>query len=241
MLKFLGRGSAFADEQNSAFFISDDELVLIDCPMSAFHKLKRLDLSKMTEESISKITVLVTHTHSDHCGGIPMLIHFAFFMFHIPVVVVAPSEEIKADIFFLIDRLDGCSPEGYELITASDLDRSWFKAAIPTEHAPALKGRCFGYILRIEGKDIVYTGDTNTLAPFMDHLKPGCELYSEISVYKSPVHLYFVDIFPVLKELSETGIRVYLMHLDNEELIKKNIVGSAISLAPLYENYEGSF
>ena len=36
MLTFLGRGSAFADEHNSAFFIHDGNLILIDCPMSSF-------------------------------------------------------------------------------------------------------------------------------------------------------------------------------------------------------------
>ena len=38
-LQFFGRGSAFMTENNSAFFVNGDELVLIDCPMSAFRKL----------------------------------------------------------------------------------------------------------------------------------------------------------------------------------------------------------
>ena len=71
MLQFLGRGSAFSDTQNCAFFEADGELVLLDCPMSAFHSLRHMRLH------CKRISVLVTHTHSDHCGGIPMLIHFA--------------------------------------------------------------------------------------------------------------------------------------------------------------------
>ena len=35
LLLFLGRGSAFADEHNSAFFVEDNELVLIDCPATS--------------------------------------------------------------------------------------------------------------------------------------------------------------------------------------------------------------
>ena len=41
MLHFFGRGSAFDEQQNSAFFADEDDVILIDCPMSSFHKLRR--------------------------------------------------------------------------------------------------------------------------------------------------------------------------------------------------------
>ena len=69
MLKFLGRGSAFTDEHNSAYFVENDELILIDCPMSAFQRLNDKNLALYDH-----IYVLVTHTHGDHVGGIGMLI-----------------------------------------------------------------------------------------------------------------------------------------------------------------------
>lgn len=40
MLKFFGRDSAFGHSNNSAFFIDGKDLVLIDCPMSSFQKVK---------------------------------------------------------------------------------------------------------------------------------------------------------------------------------------------------------
>ncbi len=43
MLQFLGRGSAFSDEHNSAFFIEDNELVLIDCPATSYQKVKKMN------------------------------------------------------------------------------------------------------------------------------------------------------------------------------------------------------
>ena len=45
MLTFLGRGSAFADEHNSAFFVNESDLILIDCPMSSFEKLNDMNLT----------------------------------------------------------------------------------------------------------------------------------------------------------------------------------------------------
>ena len=64
MLTFFGRGSAFTDEQNSAFFEDNGNLVLIDCPMSSFEKLNDMDLA-----AYSHIYVLVTHTHGDHISA----------------------------------------------------------------------------------------------------------------------------------------------------------------------------
>lgn len=66
MLKFFGRGSAFADEHNSAFFIYGNDLILIDCPATSFQKVKKMEkLSKF-----DNIFILVTHTHGDHSGGV---------------------------------------------------------------------------------------------------------------------------------------------------------------------------
>ena len=44
MLKFFGRGSAFDDDHNSAFFFLIDNLILIDCPAGSFHKVKKMNL-----------------------------------------------------------------------------------------------------------------------------------------------------------------------------------------------------
>ena len=33
MLTFFGRGSAFSDQQNSSYFVDNNDLILIDCPM----------------------------------------------------------------------------------------------------------------------------------------------------------------------------------------------------------------
>ena len=97
MLKFLGRGSAFTDEHNSAYFIENDELVLIDCPMSAFIRLNDKNLALFDH-----IYVLVTHTHGDHSGGIGMLIDLLQFSVKTPITLVAPSQEVEADLFYLL-------------------------------------------------------------------------------------------------------------------------------------------
>ena len=90
ILQFLGRGSAFSDENNSAFFTCGNELVLIDLPMSSFRKLRRYGIKALSGRDDPDITVLVTHTHGDHTGGIPTMIHYACYILHRRVTVIAP-------------------------------------------------------------------------------------------------------------------------------------------------------
>ena len=40
MLKFFGRGAGFSDEHNSACFSMREKLVIMDCPLITFNKLK---------------------------------------------------------------------------------------------------------------------------------------------------------------------------------------------------------
>lgn len=74
LLLFLGRGSAFADEHNSAFFVEDNELVLIDCPATSYQKVK-----KMNWEHYDNIYILITHTHGDHSGGVGTMLQYVWF------------------------------------------------------------------------------------------------------------------------------------------------------------------
>gem|GEM_PF-399576 len=245
MLTFFGRSSAFKEQQNSAFFTVGDTLVLIDCPMSSFHLIREAGPDRLTGGKTGRIRVLVTHTHGDHISGIPMLIHYCYYVLHLPVIVVAPSEEVRNDLLFYFDRLEGCHPDGYTLVTAKDPDlpkedpmRSVILDVIPTKHSPELEGRCFGYHLSIGGRSVIFTGDTGTLEPFLPYLNPegGDDLYTEISFNPSPVHLYLMDVLDQLKQLSRQGTRVYLMHMDDEAAILDAVRDTGILPAPLYQS-----
>ena len=103
MLKFLGRGSAFADEHNSAFFKENGDFVLIDCPATAFQKVK-----KMEEIKSSDIYILITHTHGDHSGGVGTMLQYAWFALNKKVTIVAPSKSVKNDLLILLLMLFCC-------------------------------------------------------------------------------------------------------------------------------------
>lgn len=228
MLKFLGRGSAFTDEHNSAYFIENDELVLLDCPMSAFARLNDKNLA-----IFDHIYVLITHTHGDHSGGIGMLIDLLQFSVKTPITIVAPSKEVEADLFYLISRIEGCSTEWFQLINVEDLNKDWFCCSIPTTHTEELEGKCFGYCLNVKGHRVVYTGDTNTLIPYEKYLEKGAYFYCEVSAYKTPVHLYCSEIHDKIKEYVSSGMKVFLMHMDDEKRILQVMRDTGAELAPL--------
>lgn len=230
LLLFTGRGAAFADENNSAFFTHDNELILIDCPATAYQKIKN-----MNWEKYDKIYILITHTHGDHCGGVGTMLQHVWFLSGMKkkVTIAAPSENVRDDLMLMLTRIEGCEKEWFDIVTAGELNKEWFKAAVPTSHVLPLDGKCFGYQLNIQGRNIVYTGDTSTLDPFLPLLESGSSLYTEAAYYKSNVHLYLPDVMPELVKLTENGIRVYLMHLDAEDEIKEIIQGTPLRLAEL--------
>lgn len=203
-------------------------MVILDCSMSGFARLKNMNL-----ENVSKIYVLVTHTHGDHISGIGLLIDYEYIVGKIPVVVVTPNEEVRNDMEYFLTRMEGISEDWYSLVSVTELEVSWLRAAIPTTHVPNLAGRCFGYALRIDGRNVVYTGDTNTLDPFLPYLDQGSILYMEVSAYKTGVHLYAEDVKETVRELETKGVTVFLMHVDDEDQVSKIMDKTGAFLAPL--------
>lgn len=211
MLNFLGRGSGFNDEHTSAYFFSaNQEMVIIDCPVSAFQKLKRIDLN-----GYDKLYVFVTHTHGDHIGGLGLFVQYAFFTLGKLVTIVAPSKSVEKDLLLLL-TIEGNESSWYKLMNASDMkNKEWFGECILTKHSPQLDGKCFGYCFTINDTNVVYTGDTSTLQPFIPYLKRNTVLYVDTSVYYGMIHLKLEDALDDLISLTKRGIKVYLMHLDD--------------------------
>lgn len=216
-LKFFGRGSGFSDEHTSAYFSTENkELIVIDCPVSTFQKLKKMDLS-----GYEKIYILITHTHGDHIGGLGLFIQYAFFVLHRPVTVVAPSKAVAKDISTIF-AIEGNESSWCEIVTVVDIkSKSWFGNCILTEHSPELKNKCFGYHLIVDKKNVIYTGDTSTIVPFLPYLKEGTILYVDTSVYYGMIHLKLEEALEDFLRLNKKGIKVYLMHLDDDAAAEK--------------------
>ena len=226
LLNFLGRGSCFADDHNSAFFVTEDnDFVLIDCSEQTFQRLK----NEFIFSAHNNIYVYITHTHTDHINGLGALIHYVYYVYGKQLMVIAPSLIVMNDIKKHL-RIEGVESFKYSITHTLDfitsllvpkpemIPQNVYGASIPTEHTLPLKDKTFGYRFNIRGVNVVYTGDTAILDPFFVHLDKGSEFYVDTSViYKSDVHLWLFDMLPTLKELVSKEVKVYLMHLDNIE------------------------
>ena len=77
------------------------------------------------------------------------------------------------------------------------------------------------YHLIVDGANIVYTGDTSTIVPFLAYLEEGSILYVDTSVYYGMIHLKLEDALDDFIALNNKGVKVYLMHLDDVTAAEK--------------------
>ena len=203
-LTFIGRDSGFGEKNNSAYFEYNNELFLIDCGFTVFEDvIKRFDF-----KNYNKVNIIITHLHNDHAGSLSQVILYLWFIHNIKTNVICKCERIK-------DYLDitGTPEESYNILNELNILKF-----VKTEHVKYLDA--YGFILRINNKRIVYTGDTCTLNPFIPFFDIANELYIDVSKFGG-AHLKIYDIYNTLQDLKENGTEIYLMHLDDKNYIKK--------------------
>lgn len=219
-LNFLGCGSGFTGSHNNAFFTTEaNDIIFIDLSMLNIQKALDLVIGK------NKIYLLITHMHDDHVSGIPLFTQYLYYTLGKKQLNIVVPEALYANITAEL-RIKGIAPYLYNICVYNlALNQfvhpyesvNWLKCIIPTEHAPELYGRCFGYELQVSDTHIIYTGDTCQLSDFIPSLDKGySEFYVDCSYDYGNIHLKWDDIKHDL-QLIATEHDVYLMHLDNRK------------------------
>ncbi len=201
MLNFIGSDSGFGLNNTSAYFINDKRFVLIDCGFTVFHKVKDIIVN------YDEIDILITHLHNDHAGSLAQLLSYLYFVHNKKVRIISKCERI-------VDYLDltATPRESYSLVDGTD-----YVQVIETEHVKGMDS--YGFKINIDGKNIIYTGDTTTLEPFIPYMEDVSELYTDASA-SSSVHLIIENVLDILEDISNKGIKIYLMHTDDKEYIR---------------------
>ena len=250
ILHFLGNEGAFGETHTNAFFYYDREtVVIIDLSLLNLKKAERL-----ISDEIKRVFIINTHMHDDHFSGIPTFFHWNYYVAKKEIFVINALP--LYDDFVSEMKIKGVTEKQYNLISfKSDLSdykvsgnitsnsttyisgiisiiRSFLVEIIPTEHVPDLKGKCFGFHLMYDNKDVFYTGDTNSLKPFFDRMGHGCELYTEMACIKTGVHLFWEEHKEELIKISEK-CSIFLMHVDDNEKLLKEIDGTQIKVVTL--------
>ncbi len=207
-LTFLGSDSGFGDKNNSSYIEEKNKLILIDCGFTVFNEIKR----KFDFNKFEKIEIIITHLHNDHAGSLSQLILYLYFIYNKKITVVSKCNNIKQYL-----DITGTPPEAYEL--KDSLENLKF---IKTEHTKYLDA--YGFFLNLNNKKIIYTGDTNTIEPFLKDLDGANEFYIDVSRYGG-AHIKIDNVIELLVNLKNKGIEVVLMHTDDKEYIKNVVNG----------------
>lgn len=203
-LTFLGGDSGFGENNTSAYYIMDNKLILIDCGFAIFSKVKNM------LQDFDEIDVIITHLHNDHAGTLSQLIMYVYFILGKTVNVISKCERIY-------DYLDitGTPKESYNIYNSTE-----YVELIKTEHVKELDS--YGMNLKINNKNIIYTGDTCSLNSFIPYIDNADELYVDISK-NGGVHLKISEIIDELDKIYTNGTDVYLMHVDDKKYVKEYI------------------
>lgn len=201
-LNFLGSDAGFGDNNNSAYIEIDNKLIIIDCGITVFNILK----NKFKFSRYKEIEIIITHLHNDHAGSLSQFILYLWYIYNIKPKVISACKNMKEYL-----KITGTPDESYTLLNNTNNIKF-----IRTEHAKELD--CYGFIIYVNNKNIIYTGDTKTLEPFMPYIENADELYVDVSK-NGGVHLKFDDIKQDLTMIKHHGTNVHLMHIDDRTYI----------------------
>lgn len=222
-LKFLGRGASLNPKEgnNSAYFIEDNQLFLIDCGENIFERLIERNILK----HIEVINIMITHTHSDHIGSLGSLITYTFYTLQKPLNIILPE---NAKHFSNIEKIltgFGCTKLMYHYINEKDFDRNYesFEMVryVETDHCDELD--CYGLVFTTKNGIVYYSGDTREIDTIKNLIlnQPIDRLYIDTTTANFPgnVHLNIEFLNDTIPEKLKQ--RVYCMHFNDDSCIER--------------------
>lgn len=158
----MGSGNAFSSGRYWSGFLLDRR-ILLDCPPQTLPHLFKLGVPTEAVE-----LVLLSHAHSDHIGGVDLLLLDAIYRTaerrQRPLAIAGPPG--------IYDRLREVIGDSGRLPPRSDPRIAWFEVAggatfewagatvecFEVDHDPDLT--CLGFRVHLDGRVVGYTGDT---------------------------------------------------------------------------------
>ncbi len=220
----LGSGNAFSDggRHHSAYLVQSPQgSILLDCGPTALASIKRHDLSS---EPINQI--LLSHLHGDHTAGLPF-----FFLDYVyteprsrPLVIAGPPgvEENVRLLFRAMfpDAYD--EPLPYHLVFIEAVPERPLRFGdveiIPFRTPHLNQPISLGFVLRVDGRKIVYSGDSGWTEDFVQYAQDADLFLCECTFFETRLatHMDYPRIMENLARLKAK--RIVLTHLGAEVL-----------------------
>jgi ribonuclease BN (tRNA processing enzyme) len=224
-LRFIGCGDAFGSggRFNTCFhLVGETTNLLIDCGATSLVAMKRLGLDRNAID-----TIVITHFHADHFGGIPFFLLDAQFFSkrREPLTIVGPLgldawfERVMETSFpgssrasrkFSLELVEIAAGEALQ--QGATTIRAW-----QATHGP-MGAPCLAVRIEAEGKSVAYTGDTEWTSNLIPAAHDADLFIAEAYFRDKPVatHLNLADIEAHLDQLRPR--RLVLTHMSDDML-----------------------
>jgi len=233
-VRFVGSGDAFGSGgrfQTCILLEGNTESALIDCGASSLVALKA---SRINPSTIG--TILVTHLHGDHFGGIPFFILDAQFAKRTEPLIIAGPPHIRTRVREAMEVLFPKSSEVQQRFPIEFIElraevtrpiRNCQVTGFPVLHfsgAPA-------YALRVDfaGRTIAYSGDTEWTDMLLK-ASANADLFICEAYFFEKKTKFHLDYQTLTKRWSElTCKRLVLTHLSNDMLDRLEEVNAEVA------------
>lgn len=224
-LQFLGSGDAFGSggRFHTCFHVTGGAAnFLLDCGASSIVAMKRWKIDRNAID-----TILVTHFHGDHFGGIPFFILDAALVAKRkrPLAIVGPpglAARYAAAMDVAFPSFPHAPPQFPLSLTEVEIGRPstvgpLVVTGFPVVHADAA-GPCLGYRIEVEGRVLSYSGDTEWTESLVDIGRNADMFICECYTYEREVrsHTSFAALQRNLPRVAAK--RVVLTHMSDDML-----------------------
>ena len=223
-LTVLGSGDAFGSggRAHSAYLVeAPGRTFLVDSGPTVLQSLKRAGRNTATIDF-----VLLSHMHGDHFGGVPFLLMEYLYENRRtrPFTVYGPAgtEERVRRLFSALFEHSAREPLPFplrfeEMVPGAPRLIEGVRV-VPFQVPHVSELTCMGYRLEIEGRSILYSGDSAWTEAFVAQAR-GVDLFiCECSTYETPmpIHISYREIAARARDLGCR--RLVLSHLGSESL-----------------------
>jgi ribonuclease BN (tRNA processing enzyme) len=224
MLTFVGCGDAFGSggRFNTCFHVETAATrFLIDCGATSLVALKRLGVDRNAID-----TILITHFHADHCGGIPFFILDAQFAGRTrPLTIAGPAGLSDWYGRALETAFQGSSVVRRKFeVALVELEPGvlWHGQGVEVQPALARHGQpeksFYTYRIAVDAKVIAYTGDGEWTDALIGIGREADLMIAEAYFYDKlvPLHLSYATLVEKLPLIRPK--RVVLTHMSDDML-----------------------
>ncbi len=224
-VRFLGSGDAFGSGgrfQTCIHLESSATQTLVDCGASSLIAMRRFGVDPPAID-----TVILSHLHGDHFGGVPFLILDGQFTRRTrPLVVVGPPG-VEARVREAMEVLfPGSStvPRRFDVRFAELADRLTLKLAsisvTPFGVVHASGAPPFALRIACDGKIVAYSGDTEWTDSLIDAAR-GADLFIAEALFFDKAVKYHLNLATLLGHRAELECRRLIVTHMGEDMLRR--------------------